>query len=308
MLFGVDSSLNKNKYIMNTLKTIIFILLPFIVHAQSFPSDTKVLEDVKSYHGKIATAKVQNDWKLEKEAGYTFSNMAKRVVAATTVKEKGISKNIIGLAIYVRGGAGEKWNFSRYFVTSSEVDGAQKLTVDDLKQQTIDLIKKDIDKVFYNHKDVCWVYDISFESATPDRTDRTGDVIYNCHLEFDRMFNDSEGITLPNYPYEAGVMRYRVPAEAYVRLVDGQMRVAVVTWGYNQAIDKKMLNRKQFESLTSLTSQNFDQLFGKEGLKSADGNTQKSNNVQDDNKGTQTKEGDTKKKKLGLPKLKIKGF
>jgi hypothetical protein len=144
---------------MNTLKTIIFILLPFIVHAQSLPSDTKVLEDVKKYHGKIATAIVQNDWKLEKEAGYTFSNMAKRVVAATTVKEKGVSKNIIGLAIYVRGGAGEKWNFSRYFVTSSEVEGAKKLTVNDLKQQTIDLIKTDIDKVFYNHKDVCWVYE-----------------------------------------------------------------------------------------------------------------------------------------------------
>lgn len=293
---------------MNTLKTIIFILLPFIVHAQSFPSDTKVLEDVKNYHGKIATAKVQNDWKLEKESGYTFSNMAKRVVAATTVKEKGVSKNIIGLAIYVRGGAGEKWNFSRYFVISSEVNGAKKLTVDDLKQQTIDLIKKDIDKVFYNHKDVCWVYDISFESATPDRTDRTGDVIYNCHLEFDKMFNDSEGITLPNYPFEAGVMRYKVPAEAYVRLVDGQMRVAVVTWGYNQAIDKKMMNRKQFESLTSLTSQNFDQLFGNKGLKLEDSNTQKSDSVQDGNKETQTKEGETKKKKLGLPKLKLKGF
>ncbi|MBK8628192.1 MAG: hypothetical protein IPN86_22335 [Saprospiraceae bacterium] len=77
---------------MNTLKTIIFILLPFFAHAQSFPSDTKVLEDVKNYHGKIATATVQNDWKLEKEAGYTFSNMAKRVVAATTVKEKVLAK------------------------------------------------------------------------------------------------------------------------------------------------------------------------------------------------------------------------
>lgn len=36
-----------------------------------------------------------------------------------------------------------------------------------------------------------------------------------------------------------------------------------------------MLKRKQFESLTPLTSQNFDQLFGKEGLKLEDSNTQK---------------------------------
>jgi hypothetical protein len=58
------------------------LLFTQILSAQNFPTDAKVLQDVKNYHGKIATAKVQNEWKLEKEAGYTFSNMAKRVVAA----------------------------------------------------------------------------------------------------------------------------------------------------------------------------------------------------------------------------------
>ena len=58
---------------MKFFKTIIVFALPFFGLAQSFPTDAKVLEDVKKYHGKIATAKVQNEWKLEKETGYTFS-------------------------------------------------------------------------------------------------------------------------------------------------------------------------------------------------------------------------------------------
>jgi hypothetical protein len=294
---------------MKSFKTIIVLVLPFFGLAQSFPTDAKVLEDVKKYHGKIATIKVQNDWKLEREAGYTFSNMAKRVVSATTVKENGVSKKIIGLAIYVRGGAGESWNFSRYFVTGSEVVGAKTLTTEDLKQQTIELIKKDITKVFYHHKEIPWVYDISFETSVADRTDRTGDVIYNCYLEFEQMFNDSEGITLPNYPFEAGLKRYRIPAEAYVRLVDGQMKVAIVTYGSNEPISKRMLTKKQYESLTTLSSENFDQLYGREGLNFETNSVQ--NDKHDDKSKSQeapAKEPAAKSKKLGFPKIKIKGL
>lgn len=289
---------------MNTLKTIIFLFLPLFAHAQSFPSDTQVLEDVKNYHGKIAIATVQNDWKLEKEAGYTFSNMAKRVVAATTVKEKGVSKKIIGLAIYVRGGAGEKWNFSRYFVTGSEIVGSKNLTEEDLKNQIIDLIKKDITKVFWEHKSISWVYDISF-NLTDAHTDRTGDVIYNGFLEYDYIYDDTPS---PKSEFEGGIIRYRTKAEAYVRMVDGQMKVAIVSSSRYGEVKRTRLNKKQYESLTTLTSENFEQLYGPEGLKLEDNNTQKSDNVQDDNREAQTKEGDTKKKKLGLSKLKIKGF
>jgi len=154
---------------MKFFKTIIVLILPFLAFGQSFPTDAKVLEDVKKYHGKIATAKVQNDWKLEKEAGYTFSNMAKRVVAATTVKENGVNKNIIGLAIYVRGGAGEKWNFSRYFVTSSETLGLAALTEQQIKDQTLELLRTNPGRVFVNFKDIAWVYDITFKKKKKNR-------------------------------------------------------------------------------------------------------------------------------------------
>lgn len=284
------------------MKHILFIVLlsPVFLFAQSFPTDAKVISDVKTYHGKIATASVQNDWKLEKEPGYQFANMAKRVVAATTVKENGVSKKIIGLAIYVRGSGGEAWKFSRYFVTGSEVVGTKTLTSEDLKQQTLDLIRKEPIKVFVDFKNISWVYDITFPDVSQNRTDRTGDVIYNGFIEYDKKWNDSEDITLPNYPFEAGVRKYKAPVEAYVRLVDGQMKVAVVSIGYDDSPVKKMLSRKTFESLPSLANTSIDQLFGPvcPYLNADTGKEGKSSEPS-------SSSPEKKTKKIGLPKIKI---
>jgi len=290
------------KYLITFL---LFPLSTLLLTSQSFPSDAKVLTDVKKYHGKIASADVQNEWKLEKEAGYNFSNMAKRVVAATTVKENGTSKKIIGLAIYVRGGAGESWNFSRYFVTGSEVVGAKNLTEEDLKNQTIDLLKKDITKVFWEHKSISWVYDISF-NLTDAHTDRTGDVIYNGFLEYDYIYDDTPS---PKSEFDGGIIRYRTKAEAYVRMVDGQMKVAIVSSSRYGEVKRTEIDKKQYDSMVTLTAQNFDQLFGPEAAYSVTENKHmESTNPDDKTKEKSSNESSPKSKKLGLPKIKIKGF
>ncbi|MBK9257883.1 MAG: hypothetical protein IPM42_20705 [Saprospiraceae bacterium] len=291
----------------------VLILLPFIGIGQSFPSDAKVLQDVKKYHGKIASADVQNDWKLEREDGYNFSNMAKRVVAGTTVKENGISKKIIGLAIYTRGGAGESWNFSRYFVTGSEVVSAKSLTSNDLRQQTIDLLNKEPIKVFVDFQNISWVYDINYPDITQNRTDRTGDMIYNGFIDYERKFNDSEGITLPNYPFEAGLQKFSAPVEAYVRLVDGEMKVAVVSMGYSAALDKKMMSRKDYENLPSLANKPFDQLFGNDcpfvisgqSIPETDKPSSKQSGAKTEKEESTAKKPEKKTKKIGFPKFKI---
>lgn len=243
---------------MKFFKTVIVLILPFFGIAQSFPSDAKVLEDVKKYHGKIATAKVQNDWKLEKEAGYTFSNMAKRVVAATTVKENGTNKNVIGLAIYVRGGSGEKWNFSRYFVTSSETLGLPALTEQQIKDQTLDLLRTNPGRVFVNFKDIAWVYDITFPEGLKSETDRTGDIIYKAQVEYEQKF-------ISSYPFEGGLRRFKSPLEIYVRLVDGVLKVAVASVGYSESSQEKLMTEKQHDALIVLGQKPFDELYGPQG-------------------------------------------
>jgi hypothetical protein len=288
-----------------------------VIFGQSFPTDSKVLQDIKKYHGKISTAEVQNDWKLERESGYNFSNMAKRVVSASTIKENGISKKIIGLAIYTRGGTGESWNFSRFFVTGSEVIGTPALSADILRKQAIELLRNDKIKVFVDYQNIAWVYDITFPNVDDHRTDRTGDVIYKCFVEYERIFNDAEGITLPNYPFEAGLRRCKSPSEAYVRLVDGEMRVAVISIGFSDALDKKMMSRKDFEKIRTLNDTPLDDLMGvecpytfineSEKTSSDQSMTKQSKSSPSNSDSTQPKT-EKKAKKFGLSKIKISGI
>jgi len=282
---------------MKFFKTIIVLILPLFGIAQNFPTDAKVLEDVKTYHGKIATNKVQNEWKLEKEAGYTFSNMAKRVVAATTVKENGVYKNLIGLAIYVRGGAGEKWNFSRYFVTSSETLGLAALTEQQIKDQTLDLLRTNPGRVFVNFNDIAWVYDITLQEGLKSETDRTGDIIYKAQVEYEQKF-------ISSYPFEGGLRRFKAPLEIYVRPVDGVLKVAVASVGYSESSQETLMTEKQHDALIVLGQKPFDELYGPQGP-AIPGNKNKEKDNENKNNESSTK---SDKKGLKLPKLKIKGF
>ncbi|MBP6396883.1 MAG: hypothetical protein KBF57_03230 [Saprospiraceae bacterium] len=286
------------------MKILILFLASFILFnlsAQQFPNDAKVIQDVKKYHGKIATAEVQNDWKLEREAGYNFSNMAKRVVAATTQKENGISKKIIGLAIYTRGGSGESWHFSRYFVTGSEVTGAKSLTEEDLVSQTLDLLRTEPIKVFPDFGEIAWVWDVSFTDMAAPTTDRTGDLIYKGYIEFERKFT-------AYYPFEGGLRRYRSPIEAYVRLSGSQMKVAVVSVNFSEPIGEIWMKEKDYNALPVLGSKVFDELYGKNcpySDKKEGKNEVKTDPIPSEKESSP--EEKKKKKTFGLPKIKIKG-
>lgn len=242
--------------------TILFLLLalPLLALAQSFPTDAKVIEDVKKYHGKIAAANVQNEWKLEREAGYTFSNMAKRVVAATTIKEAGVSKNIIGLAIYVRAGAGESWNFSRYFVTSSETTGLKLLTEEEILAQTMEYLHADPARIFVTLDDIAWVYSVSFPDGLQyEVSKRDGDHIYKAQVEYELRQIDF-------IPFEGGLYRFKAPLEIYVRQVGSEYKVQNFSIGYRgESIQKTPLTEKQYNAMPTLKTKPFAELYGPQG-------------------------------------------
>lgn len=286
------------------MKILILFFASFVLFnlsAQQFPNDEKVIQDVKKYHGKIAAAEVQNDWKLEREAGYNFSNMAKRVVAATTQKENGISKKIIGLAIYTRGGSGESWHFSRYYVTGSEVSGAKSLTEEDLVSQTLDLLRTEPIKVFPYFGEIAWVWDVSFSDMVAPTADRTGDLIYKGYIEFERKFT-------AYYPFEGGLRRFRSPIEAYVRLSGSQMKVAVVSVNYSEPIGEIWMKEKDYNELPVLGGKSFDELYGKNcpyyDIKKGESEV-KTDPIPSEIESSPAEK--KKKKTFGLPKIKIKG-
>lgn len=243
---------------MKLLPSILLCCMPFLALAQNFPTDSRVLEDVKKYHGKIATARVQNEWKLEKEAGYTFSNMAKRVVAATTTKENGVFKNIIGLAIYVRGGAGEPWSFSRYFVTSSETHGQKQLTEAQIIEQTTEHLRKNPNRIFGDLSAVAWIYGVSFPNGFVFEDQKDGDYIYKAMIDYER--KEVESI-----PFDGGLYRYKAPLDIYVREIDGVLQVGGFSLGNSAHVQKTALSEKQYNACPSLQAKSYDEISGPQG-------------------------------------------
>lgn len=246
---------------MSFIKTLLIILLPSILLAQSFPSDATVITDVKKYNSKIEKANVQNEWKLEKEAGYTFSNMAKRVVNATTIKENGVTKKLLGLAIYVRGGAGEKWNFSRFFVTSTESVGITLLTEQEIIDQTVEVLKTNPSRIFGSLDDIAWVYGVSFPDGLKyEVSQRDGDHIYKAILDFERK-------NVESIPFDGGLYRFKAPFEIYVRMVDNKMKVGGFSIGYAEYMNKTAMNEKSYNALPTLANTPYTELSGADGPK-----------------------------------------
>lgn len=243
---------------MKLVSSILLYCMPFLALAQNFPTDSRVLEDVKKYHGKIATARVQNEWKLEKEAGYTFSNMAKRVVAATTTKENDVYKDIIGLAIYVRGGAGEPWRFSRYFVTSSETHGQKQLTEAQIIEQTTEHLRKNPNRIFGDLSAVAWIYGISFPNGFVFEDQKDGDYIYKAMIDYER--KEVESI-----PFDGGLYRYKAPLDIYVRQIDGVLQVGGFSMLNSMYVQKTAMSEKQFNACPSLRDKPYDEISGPQG-------------------------------------------
>ena len=243
---------------MKMLSCILLFCMPFLAPAQNFPPDSRVLEDVKKYHGKIATARVQNEWKLEKEAGYTFSNMAKRVVAATTTKENDVFKNIIGLAIYVRGGVGEPWSFSRYFVTSSETHGQKQLTEAQITEQTTEHLRKNPNRIFGDLSAVAWIYGVSFPNGFVFEDKKDGDYVYKAMIDYER--KEVESI-----PFDGGLYRYKAPLDIYVRAIDGVLQVGGFSMLNSDYVQKTAMSEKQFNACPSLKDKPYNEISGPQG-------------------------------------------
>jgi hypothetical protein len=243
---------------------IIAILIIFVknilpTYAASFPSDSIVISDVKKYHGKISKAKVSGSWKLEKESGYLFSNMAKKIVSASTIKENGISKKLIGLAIYIRGSSNDNWIFSRFFVTSSETVGLKQLTQKDVLEQTINQLKTNPSKIFVNLDDIAWVYNVSFSDGFKYEVDKiSGDIIYKATIEFERK-------NIESIPFDGGIYRYKSPLEIYCRQIGNEIKASAFVIGYSEYIKKTSLNEKEYNQLPTLSQKKFIDLYGEKG-------------------------------------------
>lgn len=254
-----------------------FSLISAAAYGQGYPANAQVIRDVKGYNESLETAQVDGAWRLEKEAGYTFSNMAKIVVRGLTRPVNGVSKKLVGLAIYVRGAATDPWAFSRYFVTSTEYEGLAPLSATELVAQTHEMLAATPINILPNMNDVAWVYGVSIAEGVQPTQDLSGDFLYSpAYIEYEEKFIDYE------FPFEGGIRRLKMEVTLYVRPVDGALRVARASRNSAEPVQagKTFMSKSAWEALPMLGQKPYAEMSGPQGpaLPASAGNRGNNNN------------------------------
>jgi hypothetical protein len=241
---------------MKTLSTFLFLFgLAFAGLAQKLPANDQVIQDVKGYHGKLASAQLNGDWQLVRETGYTFANTAKHPVAATTKKDaQGTQTTIQGLAIYVRGSANDSWRFSRYFVyeNSRAVVGAKKPTAEDLKVIVEKALTTKASLVFSNCSWICWVYGVRIPEPLVFQQQSAQEMNFEAEVDYEERL---QGMT----------ERSKQLIEFFCRKINGTWEINYSMRRQLTPVAKRTVSQNILENVPGICDKPFAELYGPQG-------------------------------------------
>ncbi|MBP7474093.1 MAG: hypothetical protein KBF83_02760 [Pyrinomonadaceae bacterium] len=134
------------------------------VLAQGLPTNSRTMVAVKAAMPSVTVESHEftSDWKLERESGYTFSNLAKRAIKMQVRDNKsGQQRSFEGLAIYQRGAANDAWRWSRFFTYENSIKmiGATEDTAE-IERMTLESMTFRPSEYFGDLTGVYWVHPI----------------------------------------------------------------------------------------------------------------------------------------------------
>lgn len=228
-------------------------------YAQNFPSDKQTLTDAKAAikTATVLTAVFSSEWKLEKESGYLFSNLAKKAIQMTVKdNQTGEQRSFEGLAIYARGSAMEAWHFSRFFTytNSIKVLGAKEDT-ELLKELTLKSMTEDAGQWFGDVTGVFGVYPIQIVAGSFQKVSER-EMKWEVSFEVDLRWD---------YTY--------LVRRSYTKAVDAYLGQDGKTWTLDPGSNgEKELTRQEvapakLDQLPSISKKGFRALYGEKAAK-----------------------------------------
>lgn len=227
--------------------------------ADNLPGEAKVKADtIKAVtNGKVIKVDLDGGWKLEREAGYRFSNVAKQAVIAVKRNNDGSEQSFNAFVIYKRGAPNDAWQFDRLFSFGwKTVGGGASKSVDEAK--AFEMTLKDV-----RRQPVAWmpvspnfVYRIDKLEIVPGSIKVTGDDELEWNIEIDVVSKDFSQTGLSKVRYQSKVKAYRNPQTGAWHITHG---------GYFETKkENKPLTQAQLNNLPTLSTASFEELyFGK---------------------------------------------
>lgn len=229
--------------------------------ASELPAVDQVEADARKAvkNGQLTRIEIDGPWKLERESGYDFSNLAKRAIIADKTGDDGARQQFNALVIYQRGATGNPWRFDRLFSYGfRSLDGdAPSAGLDETTVQKLLMATMRTEPARFTPVDPRRVFRIDGLRVVPGSLAVVND--HELRFEVDSLFivDDTTQSTDPG----VRKLRFQFGVEALQQRHTGEWILSKTGEIGSTPLERQALTRAQLESLPTLADAPFDQLY-----------------------------------------------
>ncbi len=229
--------------------------------ASDFPSAVQVEADARAAvtNGRVTRVEIDGGWKLEREGGYTYANLAKQAIIADKQNADGSRQQFNALVIYQRGAASDPWVFDRLFsygwksldgdTASGAMDAAR------LHAQTLKAMRDNPGG--WMPVDPRNVYRIDAFVVVPGSIRPVSDNELTWEIEGEFIVDDTTQASDPGVKK----LRWRIKVEGVQHAQTREWILSKAAEVSSTNLGRQALTRQQKDSLPTLADAPFDQLY-----------------------------------------------
>lgn len=227
--------------------------------AVDLPSPAQVQADVRQSvdRGKVTRVEIDGNWKLEREPGYEFANLAKQAVIADKVNPDGSKAQFNALAIYQRGAPSDAWQFDRLFSYGFKQLDAPGQLPDAMRLHELTLKAMRENPGGWMPVDPRFVYRVDGFRVLPDSITRISDSELSWQIEGGFVIDDTQQHSQP----AVKKVQVRIKVEGIAHGQTGEWILSKVAELSRTDLNRQTLTRAQIDSLPTLASAPFEQLY-----------------------------------------------
>ena len=230
-------------------------------HADNLPSAAQVERDSRAAvkNGNVIRFEIDGSWKLERESGFDFANLAKQAIIADKQNPDGSKQQFNALAIYQRGAPNDPWRFDRLFSYGfKSLDGdAASGTLDAKALHALTLTAMRASPGSWTPVDPRNVYRIDAFEVVSGSIKQINDTELSWEIEGQYVINDTQQYSDPGVKK----IRYRIEVEGIQHLQSKEWILSKAAEIKSTDLGRQSLTRAQFDSLPNLADAPFDQLY-----------------------------------------------
>lgn len=235
--------------------------LSIAAHAATLPSATQVEADARAAvkNGTVTRVEIDGGWKQEREAGYTFANVAKQAIIADKQNPDGSRQQFNALVIYNRGAPNDAWQFDRLFSYGfKSLDGdAPSGTIDATQAHALTLAAMRERPGGWMPVDLRLVFRVDAFQIVPGSIQARDDTTLYWEIDANFVVDDSGTGQNPGVKK----LKQRLKVEAIQQTMTKQWILTKEAELSSETLNRQALTRAQIDSLPTLATAPFDQLY-----------------------------------------------